>query len=417
VHRIDALVIGGGQAGLAMSRCLSDLGLDHVVLERGRIGERWRTERWDSLRLLTPNWQSRLPGFRYLGPDPHGYMTAAEVVGYFEQYARSFRAPVEGGTSVHAVAEALGGYRVTTDRGTWAARAVVVATGYCDVAAMPAVAGRMASGVRQIVPAEYRRPQDLDEGGVLVVGASATGVQIADELLSAGREVTIAAGHHTRIPRCYRGYDIMWWLDRSGLLDMAADDVYDIEISRRQPSFQLVGRPDHRSIDLATMRARGARVVGRVTGAEGERVWFDDDLVATTAASDAKLAMLLKRLDDFAAASRQKGWFGDPEPFRPIWPEFTEAPLTMDLRAERIATVVWATGYRRRYPWLQVPVLNERGDIAHRGGFTAAPGLYVLGMQFQRRRNSNFIDGVGKDARVLAAALAAHLGHSHQAIA
>ena len=417
MQRTDAVVIGGGQAGLAMSRCLSDLGLDHVVLERGRIGERWRTERWDSLRLLTPNWQSRLPGFRYSGPDPHGYMTAAEVVGYFEQYARSFRAPVESGTSVHAVSETAGGYRVTTDRSTWTARAVVVATGYCDVPAMPAVANGIAPGIRQLVPAEYRRPQDLDEGGVLVVGASATGVQIADELLGAGRDVTVAAGHHTRIPRCYRGHDIMWWLDRSGLLDVAADDVYDLEISRRQPSFQLVGRPDHRSIDLATLRARGARVVGRVTGAEDTRIWFDDDLVATNAASDAKLAMLLNRLDDFAAASRQEGRFGDPEPFQPLWPEFTEAPLTMDLRAEKIATVVWATGYRRRYPWLQVPVLDNRGDIAHRGGFTAAPGLYVLGMQFQRRRNSNFIDGVGKDARLLAAALAEHLGHTHQAIA
>ena len=200
MQRIDALVIGGGQAGLAMSRCLSDLGLDHVVLERGRIGERWRTERWDSLRLLTPNWQSRLPGFRYTGPDPHGYMTAAEVVRYFEQYARSFRAPVESGTSVLAVSEAPDGYRVTTDRSTWAARAVVIATGYCDVPARPAVARRMAPAVRQLVPAEYRRPQDLDEGGVLVVGASATGVQIADELLAAGREVTVAAGHHTDSP-------------------------------------------------------------------------------------------------------------------------------------------------------------------------------------------------------------------------
>jgi putative flavoprotein involved in K+ transport len=400
-----------------MSRCLSDLGLDHAVLERGRIGERWRTERWDSLRLLTPNWQSRLPGFRYTGPDPHGYMTATEVVGYFEQYARSFRAPVENGTAVLGVSEAFGGYHVTTDRDTWAAKAVVVATGYCDIPAIPAVARAIAPGVRQLVPAEYRRPQDLDEGGVLVIGASATGVQIADELLGAGRDVTIAAGHHTRIPRCYRGRDIMWWLDRSGLLDVAAGDVYDIEVSRRQPSFQLVGRPDHRSIDLATLRARGARVVGRVASAEGTRVWFDDDLVATTAASDAKLAMLLKRLDDFAGAARQEGRFGDPEPFQPLWPEFMDAPLTIDLRAERIATVVWATGYRRHYPWLQVPVVDRRGDIAHRGGFTASPGLYVLGMQFQRRRNSNFIDGVGKDARVLAAALAEHLGHRHQAIA
>jgi putative flavoprotein involved in K+ transport len=209
----------------------------------------------------------------------------------------------------------------------------------------------------------------------------------------------------------------MWWLDRSGMLDMGADDVYDIEVSRKQPSFQLVGRPDHASIDLAILRAKGARIVGHLRGADGSRMWFDDDLVWTTAASDAKLALLLKRLDDFASATELDRHVADPEPFEPVWPEFLEAPLTLDLAAERITSVVWATGYRRAYPWLQAPVLNRRGDIEHRGGVTPSPGLYVLGMQFQRRRNSNFIDGVGKDAQYLAGEIASHLGHAERAIA
>jgi putative flavoprotein involved in K+ transport len=417
MRRTDAVIVGGGQAGLAMSRCLADAGIDHIVLERGRIAERWRSERWDSLRLLTPNWQTRLPGFQYAGPDPDGFMTAGEVAAHLERYAASFNAPVEDDTAVTDLSAVAGGYRIVTTRDTWLARTVVIATGYCDIAHVPRVAGRLTPRVRQVVPTGYRRPEDLDAGGVLVIGASATGIQVADELLRSGRAVTIAAGHHTRVPRSYRARDIMWWLDRAGLLDVSADDVYDIEVSRSQPSFQLVGRPDRASIDLAGLRRRGARVAGRLRGIDNARVWFDDDLVATTAASDAKLAMLLKRLDDFSSAAGLDGYVGDAEPFAPIWPEFLDAPAALDLHAEGITTVVWATGYRRQYAWLRLPVFDRRGDVAHQGGVTSSPGLYVLGMQFQRRRNSNFIDGVGQDARYLADEIAAHLGNARRAIA
>jgi putative flavoprotein involved in K+ transport len=417
MKRTDVAIVGGGQAGLAMSWCLAEAGIDHVVFERGRVAERWRSERWDSLRLLTPNWQTRLPGFQYSGPDPDGYMTAAGVVSHLERYASSFEAPVEGDTSVTELSPTADGYRIVTSRGTWLAYGAVIATGYCDVPHVPRAAASLSPRIRQIVATGYRRPDDLDEGGVLIVGASATGIQIADELLRSGRAVTVAAGHHTRVPRSYRGRDIMWWLDRSGLLDVAADDVYDIEVSRSQPSFQLVGRPDHASIDLGILQRKGARVVGRMREIDGSQVRFDDDLVATTAASDVKLAMLLKRLDDFSSAAGLDGSVGDAEPFEPVWPAFLDAPTRLDLHAERIATVLWATGYRRKYPWLRLPVLGRHGDIAHRGGVTSSPGLYVLGMQFQRRRNSNFIDGVGKDARYLAGEIAAHLSHDRRAIA
>ncbi len=338
-------------------------------------------------------------------------MTAAEVVSYLERYASSFEAPVEGDTPVTELSPTADGYRIVTSRGTWLARGAVIATGYCDVPHVPRAGASLSRRIRQVLPTGYRRPDDLDEGGVLIVGASATGIQIADELLRSGRAVTVAAGHHTRVPRSYRGRDIMWWLDRSGMLDAGADEVHDIEVSRSQPSFQLVGRPDHASIDLAILQAKGARVVGHLRGADGSRMWFDDDLVLTTAASDAKLAMLLKRLDDFSSAADLDRQVADPDPFEPIWTGFLEAPLTLDLDAERITSVVWATGYRRAYPWLHAPVLNRRGDIEHRGGVTSSPGLYVLGMQFQRRRNSNFIDGVGKDARYLAGEIAADFAH------
>jgi putative flavoprotein involved in K+ transport len=408
MRRTETVVIGGGQAGLAMSRCLTDAGVDHVVLERGRVAERWRSSSWDSLRLLTPNWQSRLPGFRYDGPDPDGYMAAPEVVDYLDRYARSFRAPVEEATSVLAVERAGGGYRVTTDRGAWEAPSVVVATGHCDTPIVPAVARQIDPKIVQVVPSRYRNPRQLPEGGVLVVGASATGVQLADEIHASGRPVTLAVGRHTRLPRVYRGRDILWWLDTMGIFDESTEEVFDLAVSRGQPSLQLVGRPDHATLDLPALEARGVRLAGRVVGVEGPRVSFADDLVAHTAASDVRLARLLQRIDVFAARTGLEAEVGPPEPFRPfLWP--ATPPTQTDLRAEGIRTVVWATGFRRHYPWLKVPVLDERGEIRHEGGVTDLPGLYVIGLYFLRRRKSSFIDGVGRDALDLATHLAAHL--------
>jgi putative flavoprotein involved in K+ transport len=392
MRRTEAVVIGGGQAGLAMSRCLTDGGIDHVVLERGRVAERWRSERWDSLRLLTPSWQSRLPGFRYDGKDPDGYMSMPEVIDYLDRYARSFSAPVSEGTNVLALEEAGPGYRVTTDRGTWEAPTVVIATG----------------AIVQVVPSRYRNPRQLPEGGVLVVGASATGIQLADEIHASGRPVTLAVGRHTRLPRVYRGRDILWWLDTMGIFDETTDDVFDLAISRGQPSLQLVGRPDRSTLDLPLLQERGVRLVGRATAAESDRVFFGDDLVAHTVAADARLARLFQRIDVFAARTGLDAEVGPTEPFRPfLWPH--EAPTQIDLGAEGIRTVVWATGYRRRYPWLRVPVLDAGGEIRHEGGVTPFPGLYVIGLYFLRRRKSSFIDGVGRDALDLTAHLAAHL--------
>jgi putative flavoprotein involved in K+ transport len=408
MRRTETVVIGGGQAGLAMSRCLADAGVDHVVLERGRVAERWRSTSWDSLRLLTPNWQSRLPGFRYDGPDPHGYMGVGEVVDFLGRYARSFRAPVEEGTTVLAVERAGAGYEVATDRGRWQAASVVIATGHCDTPLVPGMARGLDPEVVQVVPARYRNPRELPEGGVLVVGASSTGIQLADEIHASGRPVTLAVGRHTRLPRVYRGRDILWWLDSMGLFDESIDDVLDPAASRAQPSLQLVGRPDRATLDLPALESRGVRLVGRVVGAEGSRLGLADDLVAHTAAADARLARLLQRIDVFAARTGLDAESGPAEAFRPfLWP--ASAPTAIDLRADGIRTVVWATGFRRLYPWLKVPVLDERGEIRHRGGVTACPGLYVIGLYFLRRRKSSFIDGVGRDAMDLAAHLAAHL--------
>jgi len=250
--------------------------------------------------------------------------------------------------------------------------------------------------VVQVVPARYRNPRELPEGGVLVVGASATGVQLADELQASGRPVTLAVGRHTRLPRTYRGRDIMWWLDAAGFLDETAEEVRDLLAARRQPSLQLVGHPGV-TVDLPTLVERGVRLVGKVADVDGSRVTFADDLAAHLAAADARLERVLQRVDIFAARTGLDAEVGPKERLQPL-PSKLPSLDELDLSRQGIRTVVWATGFRRLYPWLKVPALDAQGEIVHRGGVTPLHGLYVLGLNFLRRRNSSYLDGVGRDA-------------------
>lgn len=393
----DTVIIGGGQAGLAMSRCLAERGVKHVVLERGKVGERWRTERWDSLRLLTPNWQSRLPNWQYDGDDPDGYMTTQQFIDYLEGYARSFHAPVHDGTNVTAV-ESLtpGNYRVTTDRGVWTARNVVIATGHCGVPWVPDASFDLADDLFQIVPSNYRNPDQLPAGGVLVVGASATGAQLAEEIAASGRKVTLAVGRHTRLPRSYRGRNILWWIDNMGGFMAPADPAEE----SASPAPQLVGAADGRTLDVASLQAKGIRMTGKVADASGYRVRFDDDLAETVQEADARMAATLAKIDEYVTATGLDDEVAPAEAVHAT--ELHPAPTELDLQAEGIRTILWATGFRRGYPWLKIPVLDDRGEIRHRAGVTDHPGLYVLGLRFQQRVGSNLIDGVGKDAVELA---------------
>jgi putative flavoprotein involved in K+ transport len=413
VNRTTTVIIGGGQAGLAMSRCLSDLGIEHVVFERGKVAERGRWDSWESLHLLTPNWMTRLPGFHYDGPDPDGFMSVPELIAFFERYARVANAPVLTDTAVQTVERSTDGFRVVTSRGVWSASSVVIATGYSDLPAVPPASQGVNPSILQMVPSNYRRPDQLPAGGVLVVGASSTGVQLADEIQRSGRQVTLAVGRHTRLPRRYRGHDILWWLDQLGVLTQSVETVHDVERSRHQPSLQLVGKPDHSSLDLSVLHGQGVRLVGRVRNIDGYRVGLADDLVATTAAADAKMAEIVTRIDRFITASSVTAT--PPEPFIPTWPLAFNGPGDLDLKDERISTMIWATGYRRAYPWLHLPVVDARGEILHHGGMTPEAGLYVLGLNFQRRRNSSFIDGVGDDARVIAQAIERSMVHARVA--
>lgn len=400
---VDTLVIGGGQAGLAMSRCLTDRGREHVVLERGRLAERWRSERWDSLRLLSPNWMTRLPGWCYRGPEPDGFMAAAEVVSFLTAYARASAAPVEEDTAVRSVEPDGERFRIDTDRGRWSATDVVIATGWCDRPAIPSLAQGFAPTVDQVAPQDYRNPGQLADGGVLVVGASATGVQLAAELNAAGRDVTLAVGHHTRLPRRYRGMEILWWLERLGHFDDSIDRYDDPAVARRQPSLQLTGRSAGCPVDLTALAAGGVQLAGRLVAVDGRSVELADDLEQTTRRADDRLHAVLRRVDRYVADHGLEAEVMAPDP--PPMPVPAPGPLRLDLARRKIRTVVWATGHRRAYPWLHVPVLDAAGEIRQSRGVTPWPGLYVLGQRFQHHRNSDFIDGVGRDA----AAVADHL--------
>ncbi len=374
------------------------------MLERGEIAQRWRAERWDSLRLLTPNWMSRLPGWRYRGTDPDGFMSKQELISCLHDYAQCSAVPVVTNAAVHAVQAAPWGYRVESSQGVWSARSVVIATGYCDRPFVPPMAHHVPHEILQVTPTCYRNSAALPDGGVLVVGASASGVQLADEIRQSGRPVTIAVGRHARMPRCYRGHDIMWWMDRAGIFDDLLTDMPDPQRATMQPSLQLVGRPDHASLDLGSLRDNGVQVVGRAVGVRDGSVHLADDLPDSLAAAQAKLQRVLRRIDTVADAMNAPA---------EAWPDaltgFGSPPAAIDLAAQGIRTIVWATGFRRNYQWLKVPVLDAAGEIVQRGGRTPSPGLYVLGLPFMRRRKSSFLDGVGTDAQELAADLHQYL--------
>lgn len=405
--RATTVVIGAGQAGLAMSRCLTERSIDHVVLERGEVANTWRTERWDSLRLLTPNWQSRLPGYGYEGGDPDGYRTMPETVDFLKRYADVISAPVQTRTSVTSVRRDEDGYEIVTNRGTWRCETVVIATGAFNIPTVPAVAESVPGGIDMLTPREYRNPDQLDAGGVLVVGAAASGLQIAEEIHRSGRPVTLAVGEHVRVPRAYRGKDIQWWMDVTGVLDERYDEADNLVRVRNLPSLQLVGSDDRRDLDLNRLTDLGVRLVGRLAGIQDGKAQFSGSLANLCAMSDLKMNRLLDRIDEWATERSLDGVIDPPHRLEPTRVE-ASPPLSLDLGT--IRTILWATGYRPDYSWLDLPVLDRKGRIRHDGGVvTESPGVYVLGLPFLRRRKSTLIDGAGDDARDLSAHLASYL--------
>lgn len=399
MRTIETVVIGAGQAGLATSRALGEAGHDHVVLERGEVGDSWR-RRWDSLTLLTPEWMNELPGWAGPGGDPDAFPTAATFADRLGAFAASSQAPVLTATTVLEVSAAVAAgrnrFQVTTDAGAWLARNVVLATGPGSRPVVPGPVRGLAADVDVISAAGYRNPRSLRGGGVLVVGASSSGVQIADELARSGRRVLVAVGRHTRVPRSYRGMDIFWWLQRTGRLDRRIEQMPDPRAARHEASLQVVGRHPAHSVDLPALRQRGVELLGHWTGAEGSRAAFADDLAASCADAERRMRRLLASVDAHAAATGLAHEVLAPDAPAPFLP--TASRTCVDLHAEGISTVVLATGYRCHVPWLRIPVLDADGTIRQRNGATCVPGLFTVGQRFQSRRSSGLIAGARHDA-------------------
>jgi len=378
------------------------------VLERGEVANSWRRERWDSLRLLTPNWQSRLPGLPYEGPDPDGYMTAGEVAELIDRFAARLEAPVRTGTNVTSVRRRDDGYEVTTSHDQIASRAVVIASGACNLPTVPGLAHEVPATVEQLTPLGYRDPAHLPDGGVLVVGAAATGVQLAAELRRSGRPVILSVGEHVRLPRMYRGRDVLWWMEASGVWDERYDEVDDLKRARGLPSPQLVGTPERTTLDLAALAAMGVELVGRWAAVRDGAALFSGGLRNVCSLADLKQERLLDVFDDWAVTEgldadcdAHERYAATPLPRSPR--------LHLDLSSGEVGAIVWATGFRPDYGWLDVPVLDAKSRLRHDGGVVDSPGLYALGLPVLRRRKSTFIHGIEDDAREVVDHLASYL--------
>jgi putative flavoprotein involved in K+ transport len=402
------VIIGGGHSGLAMSKQLSERGIDHVVLEAGEVASSWKTQRWNSFTLLTPNWQTRLPGLAYDGDDPDGFMTGPEIAGFVERYANAIDAPVQTGTTVTSVRQADGGYEVVTDQGTWRCRCTVLASGACNLPSVPAFAEAVPDSLEVVNPLEYRTPDGLPDGEVLVVGAAATGIQLADEIHASGRPVTLSLGEHVRMPRTYRGRDIQHWMEAIGRTDERYDEVEEILKARSVASPQLIGTPERRTLNLNCLTDEGVQLRGRLGAIRDGVALFSGGLRNHCRLADQKLGRLLDEIDEWITNHGLDGEVERPERDVPTRVA-SNIPLTLDLNSGAIKTVVWATGFRPDLSWVDLPVFDLAGRLRHDGGVVDAPGVYFLGGTFLRRRKSSFIHGAEDDTADLAAHLASHL--------
>jgi putative flavoprotein involved in K+ transport len=389
-------VIGAGQAGLATSYWLTQHGLEHVVLERGRVGETWRSQRWDGFYLNTPNWGQQLPGFHYVGPEPDAFAPRDETVASLEDYARSFRAPVREGVEVTRVRMQTAGFDVETSDGVYEGDHVVVAAGAFQRPTPHPLAERVPQGVFQLHTSAYRRPGQLPDGAVLIVGSGQSGCQIADELIDAGRTVYLSVGRCPWVPRRYRGHDILYWLLETGLADDAVESLPS-PAARLACNPPVSGNDGGHDCNPRWLARRGAILLGRVEGIDGATVTIGDGLLDSLAAGDAFVTSLTKRIDDVAAA---KGMTTDPP--EPVAEDEPPPVLrSLDLPAAGISTILWANGFRPDHSWIDGVEVDEQGWPIQRDGVSTVPGLYFVGVHWLRKRKSALFVGVGEDAELV----------------
>lgn len=394
---IDTLVIGGGQAGIAMSEHLSRHGVPHLVVERSRIAERWRSERWDSLVANGPAWHDRFPNLTFDNVDPDGFASREQIVSYFEDYARKIDAPIRCGVNITDLRRIPEGFLATSPSGTIACRRVVVATGPFQKPLIPTLVPAEA-GVTQIHSNTYKNPEQMPEGAVLVIGAGSSGAQIADELLRAGRKVYLAIGPHDRPPRRYRGHDFVWWLGVLGMWDSKAATTEGDHVT-----ISVSGARGGHTVDFRELASRGMNLVGKATHYENGTIRFSDDLAANIARGDANYLSMLDLADAYA---EREGLDLPTEPdARIIGPDpacVTAPILHLDLTKENVTSIIWATGYALDFSWLEPDMLDSKGNPLHQNGIAECPGLYFLGLPGLTRRASPFIWGSWHDASLIA---------------
>jgi putative flavoprotein involved in K+ transport len=398
-------VIGGGQAGLSVSYHLRERGIDHVVIEARQAGGDWLERRWDSFCLVTPNWQCQLPGFPYQGPDPDGFMVRDEIVRYLQEYVKSYDFPLAEGVTVTRLRQDRDGtFGVTTSAGELTADQVVVATGPYQVPRTPRIAERIPDGIMQVHSAQYRRPGQLPDGEVLVVGTGQSGGQIAEDLHLAGRRVHLSVGSAPRVARAYRGRDVVAWLEDMGYYRKAISEFTDVDAVRFRANHYVTGRDGGRDIDLRAFARDGMRLYGRLSGVRDGQLTFDPDLRRNLDAADATSESIKDSIDAYIAAQGIVA----PEQARytPVWVPSVE-PRELDVRAAGVTAVVWCTGFGRDHRWIEIPVFDGRGYPTHLRGITSCPGLYFLGLPWQHTWGSGRLCGVGADAEYLARQIAA----------
>lgn len=405
------IIVGGGQAGLSMSYCLKERSIEHLIFEKHKIGHEWRSRRWDSFCLVTPNWQCQLPGFPYDGHDPNGFMQKDEIVAYIERYSAAFDPPIREGVTVNQVQKTEAGlFSVATSIGDYTADQVVIAVGGYHQPKIPRLAERLPAEMVQFHSSEYKNPESLPEGSVLLVGTGQSGCQIAEDLYLAGRTVHLCVGSAPRSPRRYRGKDVVDWLDQMGYYDLSIEDHPQKEKARRNTNHYLTGRDGGREIDLRQFALGGMQLYGHLQSIQAGQLYFQPDLAQNLDHADNVAASIKQSIDAFITKNQIDA---PTEPaYQPVWQPETER-LSLDYHAANITSIIWSTGYQADFSWVKVPAFHGNGDPGHVRGVTDVRGLYFLGLPWLHTWGSGRFSGVARDATYLADYIAARRQVSH----
>lgn len=407
------VIVGGGQAGLSVSYCLKQRGVENIIFEKHSIAYSWQTKRWDSFCLVTPNWQCTLPGYEYPGEDPYGFMEKDKIVRYVKDYAQSFNPNIQEGVCVEKISR--GGdcavFEIVTSAGQYTADQVVVATGGYHTPKVPRMSEALPSGLLQLHSSEYKRPADLPEGAVMVVGTGQSGCQIAEDLHLAGRQVHLCVGGAPRSPREYRGKDVVEWLDQLGYYDITVDEHPQKEAVRKKTNHYVTGRGGGREIDLRQFATEGMQLYGKLKSADGRQLTFQDNLKENLDQADEVAESIKKTIDEYIEKNNIDAVVEPP--YQPVW-QPQNPPTALDLQTANIHTIVWATGYHTDFSWIEIPAFDGKGYPTHQRGVTTVAGLYFIGLPWLYTWGSGRFSGVARDAEHIAGYIAHRIAIGHR---